>query len=495
MVRGLSIQFANVFGPLFRVTLFVLLLFSATISAAQSGEFFAKPFMIIQSNISGAMDMESDGGAFEGNVFFTENASFMQEMAEDLGASQQILALGNQDTARYSTSHDVSAVGVNSLSASDVSYELGPKELLISGWYEDTTTGGGSSTAGVAATFIAVTVEVKQRSRVYIHGCDLFENELFQGAEDFFKFEDYCTYILDPKTLPAPDETLNDIRTALTGEEDAEFANPDPATFAISNEAHSGLTAQYALTNEHGRKEFSIRITGETQEFCATAGDLQVVIPIGGDRGFFLSFLGEVAEERIERDFCEQWDCQPFGKPFTEEYDFFDTNKLGAEDLILFLVGFNKHLTGQDIKWLKKHKPKRPDIMRHSAPIWQYYEIKPNSRKGKEQLKNKLDAIDEYILELALPYLRGTFYTPKEKLDFGSANVEGVPLDLYLKPQLRSFGGIVYEYCMSGELDEASSRLRDKFGKLALLFTLIGIIIPELDPYPDPKPEPIPVGE
>lgn len=242
------------------------------------------------------------------------------------------------------------------------------------------------------------------------------------------------------------------------------------------------------------------------EQICGTPGEIAVYLPPPHNKVEYMSVLGVLAERRIQVDFCEQHQCQPFLRPGSLQYDYFDDSR-DPKVLIAYYKYFNSHVTdamaGEMLAYARRRKMlKFADIVRHLGDIHQHFEIKPASKSGIADGREKLALLDAFIDYFKLPYRRGTFYTPAAEMPLATVRVEGIPLELFLSVERSEPGMLAYRFCVRGEIAEAMKRLRKLMGKLALIIILIGIIIPIEDPIEqpvedpavDPVPWPIPAG-
>lgn len=236
------------------------------------------------------------------------------------------------------------------------------------------------------------------------------------------------------------------------------------------------------------------------EQVCGAPGEIAAFLPPPHNRVVYMSVLGGFAERLIQQDYCDQHNCQPFSRPGSLRYDYFDDSR-NPKDLIAYYKFFNSHVTdgkaAEMLSYAQRHKMfKFADVIRHVGDIQQHFEIKPASSAGIRDGREKLDLLDAFIDYFKLPYRRGTFYTPTPEMLIATIQIDGIPLELLISINRREPGLLVYKFCVRGELEKAMKRLRTLLGKLALIIVLIGIILPIEDPIevPEEKPgiEPIP---
>ena len=212
------------------------------------------------------------------------------------------------------------------------------------------------------------------------------------------------------------------------------------------------------------------------------------------------------AERRIQIDYCEQHACQPYLRPGSLQYDYFDDSR-DPKVLVSYYKNFNSHVTDRMAAEMLSYASRRKmlkfaDIVRHLADVYQHFEIKPASKTGIYDGREKLALLDAFVDFFKLPYRRGTFYTPTPEMALATIRVENIPLELFLTVTRSEPGLLLYRFCIRGEIAEAEKRLRKTLGKLALLVILIGVLLPienpieqpVEDPVADPIPWPIPAS-
>jgi hypothetical protein len=228
---------------------------------------------------------------------------------------------------------------------------------------------------------------------------------------------------------------------------------------------------------------------------CGTPGEIAVYIPPPHNKIEYASVLGMFAERRIQIDFCEQHNCQPYLRVGSLQYDYFDDSR-DPKVLISYYKHWNSHVTdrmaGEMGSYARRRKMlKFADMVRHLGDIHQHFEIKPASRSGIYDGREKLALLDGFIDYFRLPYRRGTFYTPTARMNLVVVRIENIPVELFLSVERLEPGLLTYRFCIEGELDEAKKRLRRTLGKLALVVIIIGIIIPIEDPIEQPVKDPV----
>ena len=239
---------------------------------------------------------------------------------------------------------------------------------------------------------------------------------------------------------------------------------------------------------------------------CGTPGEIAYYIPPPNNKIEYASVLGVFAERRIQVDYCEQHDCQPYLRPGSLQYDYFDDSR-DPKVLISYYKNFNSHVTDQMAAQMLSYARRRKmlkfaDIVRHLGDVLQHFEIKPASRTGIYDGREKLALLDAFVDYFKLPYRRGIFYTPTAEMKIATIRIENIPIELFLSVGRSEPGLILYRFCMRGEIAEAERRLRKTLGRLALLVILIGILLPIRnpieqpveDPVVEPIPWPIPAG-
>lgn len=231
----------------------------------------------------------------------------------------------------------------------------------------------------------------------------------------------------------------------------------------------------------------------EIEVWCGTPRDVAPPLPGGVSRDSYRSALGDFAEGLITIAYCEQTDCRRFRDPNSQETDWFDEGPGRKRLFASFLSVHNQHLTSDDEKELRKSK--RPDILTHKPERKEYYEIKPDSKKGHDDGRKKIQHLEGMLSRFQLPYEAGIVYTPPEEIEIETIDIEGIPIEIFLRtrrwepkrPQV-----LLYTFCMRGHLKEANRRLGTRLRKMALLGLILGAIIIPIDkPIDKPGEEPI----
>ena len=123
-------------------------------------------------------------------------------------------------------------------------------------------------------------------------------------------------------------------------------------------------------------------------------------------------FGDDIAEFRIEKDYCDRMKCSPFPN-FVE--DFFDVRGLNKQIFIAFLASHNPKINNPaTIERLSKQSEMKgfqiPDILAHKPNRKEFYEIKPNSDASIPKGIRKLLNLGAFFGIEGLPYVPGTSY-------------------------------------------------------------------------------------
>jgi hypothetical protein len=150
--------------------------------------------------------------------------------------------------------------------------------------------------------------------------------------------------------------------------------------------------------------------------------------------------------------------------------DFFDDSKSSAP-YANFLAGEHPGLSPAQIAHLQSRR--RPDILRHSGAMSEWYEIKPASVSGARDATVKLLTILADYEIAGLPYQPGRRYNPTREFPLtpmvgpGGERIQPI---LELRRPVR--GLIFWTLCIKGEYVEYFNRARLAAGLLAILIAL-----------------------
>ncbi|WP_188150833.1 hypothetical protein [Teredinibacter waterburyi] len=266
--------------------------------------------------------------------------------------------------------------------------------------------------------------------------------------------------------------------------------NPIVGTDAILD---SRCTETGRLLHKNGK--VVIDDADKVEERCGTPGDLGKLLSVI-DRRAYRPILGTFAERLIILDYCMQTHCQQFREPITGGSDFFD-DKRGSALLVSYLGFHNPQLTNEELETIRrmrqvKHGQKRPDILTHKENLTEFYEIKPDSKSGRDAGIRKIGRLVTFFEDFGLPYWKGDSYIPTPEIAIATVTIDGIPVELFLRAKRIRDALITYQFCIRGDLREASLRAGKKVRKLALLGFIIGVIIPIIDPILEPSPQPVP---
>lgn len=275
-------------------------------------------------------------------------------------------------------------------------------------------------------------------------------------------------------------------------------ATDDPALRLKQNSDQIVDAGKAANKSGKGRpKEDPSDGAPQISKFCASPRDPGFFLT-RRNAGEYRKLLGTIAERLVFVDFCSQHNCNEWTPPANLGHDFLDAFN-SNKSLAAYYRHHNVHITGEIEKSMTKRGSgiRRPDIVRHTDAIRQYYEIKPQSVSGRKQGRDKLKALNKFYKRFNLPYTPGTFYSPPKSIWMGTARFEGLDIKLSLELFEIQAGLITYHFCIEGELEEASKRFWNRIRLIGLLIILIGIISPIEDPIevPDrdgPLPMPAP---
>jgi hypothetical protein len=200
--------------------------------------------------------------------------------------------------------------------------------------------------------------------------------------------------------------------------------------------------------------------------------------------------FGELAERLIELDYIT---IRP-GKVLVDH--FFDNPVTSS--FIAFLAFHNAHIRDPItlaqlaiLANLPGGGIARPDILTDQGLIQEYYEIKPDSTSGRTEGRLKMSAIDAFMGTFALPYPRGTTFTPSPVISLGSGTIPTVkgpvPFKAFLRVRRSRAGLLVYRVCV--ETDFAAIGVT----VLVIIAIIIMVILLKRLPVPVPMPPGVPV--
>ena len=185
------------------------------------------------------------------------------------------------------------------------------------------------------------------------------------------------------------------------------------------------------------------------------------------------SAFGKIAEKGITLDYCQTLGCLPLindyiDNPFAITY-------------ALFLVGHNPSLAPNLNTIIAQAEEKdgvrRPDILTDNGVRREYYEIKPNSASGLRAGNEKLLAIEAFMGTWRLPYGRGTAYAPDKRIKIVTVNFGFLTFDFTFHFFKNKAGLIVYDLCISGELDGiALADLLAALANVVVKVTAVGVV-------------------
>jgi peptidoglycan hydrolase-like protein with peptidoglycan-binding domain len=155
--------------------------------------------------------------------------------------------------------------------------------------------------------------------------------------------------------------------------------------------------------------------------------------------------------------------------------DFFDNSK-SSTPYVNFLLA--QHPTIDPDRLRDLGGKTRPDILRHRTPGSEWYEIKPASIAGAIGAFKKFLQIPKNYLEVGLPYLPGTRYTPTEDIPIAKfITPEGEKLDVIVHLFRRAPGLIFWELCIKGDYVQYFNRVRLVAGILAIIALLAELAV------------------
>lgn len=198
---------------------------------------------------------------------------------------------------------------------------------------------------------------------------------------------------------------------------------------------------------------------GPTQTLCFPPGSVA-----GSLRGMQ---FGLIAERLIHDDYCNLMGCHPAN-------DYFDRTGSSVE----YLTFLQSHNPGLRPRYREIRTWRRPDILSHQPPRFEWYEIKPLSIWGMVDFADKFVKITNYMTKHSLPYVPGVTYSPTPFLPIGTFNIVGVDIEVSLGVARRTAGLIDYQLCIRGNLVELFARI----ALAALVAAIIAQIVVRLAP-------------
>ncbi|MVN74711.1 hypothetical protein GO988_00045 [Hymenobacter sp. HMF4947] len=174
------------------------------------------------------------------------------------------------------------------------------------------------------------------------------------------------------------------------------------------------------------------------------------------------SLLGRLVEPKFKDDYCQLqapcttndfFDIANSPQPYT---DFLRTHNPAVPEATIVATGSSV----------------RPDIMRHSANLPDWYEIKPLSPSGVTEWLLKARQLNANYLG-TFPYLPGKRYNPSREIELGTFfTIEGENLQIFIEPSRPALGMILYRICVRGDYVKYFNRVRLTAGILAILVAL-----------------------
>jgi hypothetical protein len=156
-----------------------------------------------------------------------------------------------------------------------------------------------------------------------------------------------------------------------------------------------------------------------------------------------------------------------------------------------FVAANNGSVTPAELARMRRfrHLIRVPDIATHLAPVFEFYEIKPNSPDGLAAGLAKTTALLAFCAFFLLPYSAGTRWRPNERILLWSGMALGHPVRVEFHFFRFSSGLIVYELCLEGELGELALEVI-----IAILAAIIAILLLRgLRNLPGGSPAPVPL--
>lgn len=160
------------------------------------------------------------------------------------------------------------------------------------------------------------------------------------------------------------------------------------------------------------------------------------------------SKLGQIIETRIDADYCKLMaPCRPMVT------DFFDQSG-DPLPYISFLVfnnpGHAARLTSLAIRTRIRKAMQVPDMLAHRPERKEFYEVKPDSVKGRAKGGDKLLNLIAFYGTERFPYTPGTSYTPTPEISLGRVN----RIEFLIHARVSAPGLILYQLCVRGPVTE-----------------------------------------
>jgi hypothetical protein len=185
---------------------------------------------------------------------------------------------------------------------------------------------------------------------------------------------------------------------------------------------------------------------------------------------------------------------------------FIDDSYAGSinPDYVQFLLRKNPDLPPDVQAQIKQGNYRRPDIVLDDGSRKEFEEIKPDSERGRDEGRDQVRRVSQWMQRLALPYPAGSTYSASGRIPIFNTTVAGFPVDFSIRVYRDQPGPvpglILYRYCIRADWAKLT-----KNGVIAVIIAIIAFLLkyggvlppspvnPPILPIPIPQPNPIPI--
>jgi len=195
------------------------------------------------------------------------------------------------------------------------------------------------------------------------------------------------------------------------------------------------------------------------------------------------SAAGDAIEALIREDFCvAKGGCQflPAGVP-TISSDFMDMRSGGSQqNFVSWLVLNNPRVNEGALQLAAASKDLLPvpDLATHQKIRREFYEIKPNSKKGIGNGQRKISKLVPLFGTHGLSYIPGVIYSPNRRQPISITRTPLYEIEVSVRWFRLEAGLIVYDICTKTKIRmRMSKRAEDAIQKAAIYLMVATVIL------------------